>query len=207
MVSALNRASEERSKLKFSQTEEKNIIKTKKERTMHKSWFTWLFVAAAVAMVFITFNYQGGKDAVPLSEIFPDEEVTPVDVEYEFVQEESAKNSKQEIAAASVVAQVQPQIAVEHKEKTIEPNKISLSGEEVNFTVQIASFKDQKKAEESLAKIRKNVPSAYIASRDLGKNGVWYRIYAGQFELRSQAEVSLNDIKKNYNDSFIISPK
>jgi cell division septation protein DedD len=75
------------------------------------------------------------------------------------------------------------------------------------YTIQIASFKDKKRAEEALVGIQAKVPSAYIASRDLGEKGVWYRIYAGQFERQNDAEVTLSDIKQNYDSSFIISPK
>jgi hypothetical protein len=61
--------------------DKKSLSAIKKENKMPKSWFTWLFVAAAIVMALVLFNYQSGKDAVPLSEIFPDEEVAPVDVE------------------------------------------------------------------------------------------------------------------------------
>ena len=73
-----------------------------------------------------------------------------------------------------------------------------------NYTVQIASFKEKKSAEKALTDIQIKVPSAYIASRNLGTKGTWYRIYAGQFELRNQAEVALSDIKQNFDSSFII---
>ena len=76
-----------------------------------------------------------------------------------------------------------------------------------NYTVQIASFKDQKKASAALSKIRTKIPSAYLSSHDLGVKGTWHRIYAGQFQLRSEAEVTLNSIKRSYDSSFIISPK
>ena len=76
-----------------------------------------------------------------------------------------------------------------------------------NDTVQIASVKDLLKDEEALAKIRINTQSAFISSHDLGAKGVWYRIYVGQFELRSEAEVTLNNVKQSYDSSFIISPR
>ena len=48
---------------------------------MHKTWFTWTIVTTIVVAVFFAFNYHGGKDAVPLSEIFPDEEAFPAGAE------------------------------------------------------------------------------------------------------------------------------
>ena len=54
---------------------------------MKNSWLVWIFLVGVVVTVFIAFNYQGSKKAVPLSEIFPEDE-TPMDVEYEFVGKE-----------------------------------------------------------------------------------------------------------------------
>jgi cell division septation protein DedD len=174
---------------------------------MKKSWFIGLLVVVSVVMVFIMFNNQSGKDAVPLSEIFPDEEVVPVDVEYEFVQEGAANSGAQEVVSVPAIEAKLPAATVETKEADVPIKEITSQGTEANFTVQIASFKDRKQAEEALTRIRKNVPSAYISERNLGDKGIWYRIYAGRFNLRSEAEVSLSDIKRNYNDSFIVSPK
>lgn len=172
---------------------------------MKKSWYAFAFLAAAIVMVVMTLNYNKGKDAVPLSEIFPEEETMPVETEYEFVQEETAPSQAQKTASAPQA--VQPTTADAPKENVPSSSEIVMTEQEANFTIQIASFKDQKKADEALVKIRKNVPSAYIGSRNLGDKGIWYRIYTGQFKLRSEAEVTLRDIKQNYNDSFIISPK
>lgn len=209
IVSALKKLDEEKAKLNAARHgEEKNLNTIKKENEMRKSWFTWLFVVAAIIMAFVLFNYQSGKDAVPLSEIFPDEEVTPADVEYEFVQDEAAGEVKQEAAAIPAAAEVKAPVVAEEKAEAVAAVKETVLREtEAKFTVQIASFKDRKKAEEALARIIKNVPSAYLSEQNLGDKGTWYRIYAGRFNARTDAELSLNDIKRNYNDSFIISPK
>ena len=205
ITKALQKASEQRSNDIFSSEESARVfVQNTKESKMRKTWFTWAIVTTAVVTVFFAFNYHGGKDAVPLSEIFPDEGAFPADIEYEFVQDEAPEKAVEETVADVVEEQIVP------AEVTKAP-AVTLGNKEVvnnfNYTVQIASFKDQKKAEEALSKIRTKVPSAYISSKDLGVKGVWYRIYAGQFELRSEAEVTLNDIKQKYNSSFIISPK
>jgi len=176
---------------------------------MRKTWFTWVIAITAVLSIFFAFNYHGGKDAVPLSEIFPDEEAFPVDVEYEFVEDETTGQvvveKAKEIAAVAKKEEAATVAAV--KKAAVEVPSIPAVRKDFNYTVQIASFKNQKKAEEALARIRKKVPSAFISSQDLGAKGVWYRIYAGQFNQRSEAEVTLNDIKRNFDSSFIISPK
>jgi len=130
--------------------------------------------------------------------------IFPVDVEYEFVQDEAVQQKVEKVASVMkeeqvVLPAVSEAIPAVSVHEAIDGN--------FNYTVQIASFKDQKKATEALIKIRTQVPSAYISLRDLGAKGVWYRIYAGQFELHSEAEVTLSDIKQTYDSSFIISPK
>ncbi|MFH0984170.1 MAG: SPOR domain-containing protein [Candidatus Omnitrophota bacterium] len=171
---------------------------------MFKSWLTWGIIIVIVA-VFVVFNYQEGRDAVPLSEIFPDEEVAPVETEYEFVQEKAVSSAPE--AATETVVKDQAQTLKE----TVMPALAAVATESPKelaaYTIQIASFNDKKRAEDALVAIRIKVPSAYIASRNLGEKGIWYRIYAGRFTARQEAEISLNDIKKNYDSSFIISSK
>lgn len=214
ITNALKRVDEERSNtVSLSEKSAQIFVKNTKGVRMRKTWFTWAIVTTVVVAVFFAFNYQGNRDAVPLSEIFPDEAVFPPDVEYEFVQDETVQtqenivNAQEKIEETASVAKetqiisskvLETPIAVLNNKKTVDY---------FNYTVQIASFKNQKRAKEALVKIRTKIPSAYVSSHDLGAKGVWYRIYAGQFELRSEAEVTLNNIKKSYDSSFIISPK
>jgi cell division septation protein DedD len=221
ITKALERAEQERNDVISPAVErDKFLTGNSMEGKMKKSWMMWAVIAVAVVAVFVVFNYQGGKDAVPLSEIFPDEEVLPANVEYEFVKEgavSGAVEKKPMVApiqeAPPIVEKAQP---VDQKPRPSQPTeKIekSLAASsmptdiEGAYTIQIASFKDKKLAEEALGKIKAKVPSAYIASRDLGEKGVWYRVYAGQFRARTDAEVLLSNIKQNYDGSFIISPK
>ncbi|MCK5012931.1 MAG: SPOR domain-containing protein [Candidatus Omnitrophica bacterium] len=205
MAEALKKANEERTQI-VSPIRESDKISNNFTMggKMRKSWLTWSFIVVVVT-VFVVFNYQEGKDAVPLSEIFPDEEVFPVDVEYEFVQEEVVASAPKEIKTVPLETQ-----AAVPKEITVK-SLVAIAPEPAeklaNYTIQIASFKDKKRAEEALVNIRSKVPSAYVASRDLGAKGVWYRIYAGRFNARNEAEISLNDIRQNYDSSFIISSK
>lgn len=175
-----------------------------REGIMRKSWWLWGTVVLIVT-VFVAFNYHQGQDAVPLSEIFPDEEVYPVDVEYEFVKEEVAADAA--ASEAQTVTEDTLEVTPEAAASVAEAVTTSESVKTPAYTIQIASFKDEKRAQTALTDIRKKVPSAYIARRDLGAKGIWYRVYAGRFDARQEAEVSLNDIKKSYDSSFIITPK
>ncbi len=205
MLKALQKASEERSGV-VSPVEEskKGLVNNMGREKMRKSWVTWSFFIAVVASVFFAFNYGGNND-VPLSSIFPDEQEFPVDVEYEFVEDENISGEAQEAVSEDAAALATTPASLENANPAVDNNTVL--DKEFNYTVQIASFKDRKKAESALEKIQGKVASAYISSQDLGAKGVWYRVYAGQFELKSAAEVALIDIKKSYDSSFIISPK
>lgn len=194
IVDALNEAGEEKS----------NIVSPIRKRT-RKSWFAWVLAFTVIAM-FVMFSYYGSDGAVPLSEIFPDEEVFPVDIEYEFVRDEAVLSEAEEMVQVFPETQAAAPVA-EAILKDFPPAEVKSIDKENAYTIQIASFKDKKLAEKAVVKIRAKVPSAHIALRDLGQKGIWYRIYAGQFEQRSEAEVTLSNIKRNYSSSFIISPK
>lgn len=205
IADALKKADQERlDTISPTRESRKFSLKHSREGKMRKSWLTWMIVVAVVT-VFAVFNYQEGKDAVPLSEIFPDEEVFPVDVAYEFVQKEAAPAKAEETLPGAEKTQVKEPVKPPVQTLTLELSEPAKNM--TAYTVQIASFKDKKRADEALVGIKAKVPSAYMASRDLGEKGIWYRIYAGQFEQRSEAEVTLSDIKQNYDSSFIISPK
>jgi len=204
---ALQKAKEERAgAITPAQERAKDFVKHTRGDKMRKTWFTWAICITVVGSVFFAFNYQGGRDAVPLSEIFPDDDA----IEYEFVEDERATSKVEEVAVTVVVEEKEDltrQVAVKAppKQKVSIKTAIATPRNPGNYTVQIASFKNQERADEALVKIRTKVPSAYVSSQDLGAKGVWYRIYAGQYRLRSEAEVSLNDIQQNYDSSFIIS--
>jgi len=205
IIKALQKASDQKlNAASLSEESARVFVQNTKESKMRKKWFTWVIVTTAVVTVFFAFNYHGGKDAVPLSEIFPDEEVFPADFEYEYEQDEVAQQKVKKVA--SVIKEEEVIFPDVPETAPVTSVHKALAGN-FNYTVQIASFKDQKKAEKALTKISTKVPSAYISSNDLGAKGVWYRIYAGQFKLRSEAEVTLSDIKQTYDSSFIISPK
>lgn len=202
---------------------------------MKNSWLISVFVVGVVITVLVAFNYQGKKNKVSLSEIFPDEESYPVEVEYEFA-DESAPKAEQKapiMKPAEIVKPVEPakpakavtttevskaMTAVQTQTAakvstpvttTVASPKVTQDAEfsKIPFTIQIASFKDQSSAEKTAGELKQKGYVSFIASRDLGAKGTWYRVYVGQFDSKSQADLSLAEVKKEYKDSFIISPK
>ncbi|HBO97194.1 MAG TPA: hypothetical protein DE315_01885 [Candidatus Omnitrophica bacterium] len=51
---------------------------------MKRTWLVWTLVGGVLVTVLIAFNYERGKEAVPLSEIFPEKGALNSEVEYEF---------------------------------------------------------------------------------------------------------------------------
>jgi DedD protein len=179
---------------------------------MRNSWLTWVFVGLVVITVLFIFNYQGGKGTVPLSEIFPDEESEPHAIEYEFVDATEQATPQEPPASKTAPKEVQTQqssaaaVATPLKETATTPAEVPEEIKEILFTIQVASFKDKTKADKALEDLKKKGYAAYNFTRDLGDKGVWYRIYVGKFDTKSQAEELLTEVKKEYSNSFIISP-
>lgn len=51
---------------------------------MKRTWLVWTLVGGVLVTVLIAFNYERGKETVPLSEIFPGKGALHNEVEYEF---------------------------------------------------------------------------------------------------------------------------
>jgi len=231
ITKALYKASQERD-LKADIIKASNIERSKPIRgleggAINNSWLIWVFLIGAIAGVLIVFNMSKGKDAVPLTEIFPDEEVYPIDVEYEFVDNEGKiKNIVEKAPEVKAVAsKVQPANEINPKDAAVaampeqkiaqkivnaEPAKAEAvipSAENLSYTIQVASFKDKNKAETKLTELEKKGYKPFILSRDLADKGIWYRVYVGSFSTRDEAQSYLSKVKADYPDSFIITPK
>lgn len=238
---AINKSKNERSEMS------QNRPKRKAKKSVSIAWIYWVVIIGGVVTVLFAFNSTSDQDSIPLSEIFPDEEIVPMDIEYEFVQEQAVpkasedsiaasqnneaefvnlpvdtasvpkaleEESKVEITAApDPVATPQPEKTqpVAKKEEAPAQVETTISSatnfESIPFTIQVASFRDAAKANEALKKMEAKKYPAYVVKRDLGPKGVWHRIYVGRYQTKTEAQQSLVNLDKDYQGSFIISPK
>jgi cell division septation protein DedD len=187
---------------------------------MKNSWLIWLFIAGVIITVFVAFNYQGQQESVPLSQIFPEDSVSPVDVEYEFVDDKTMTAKP----AVTVIPAVEPVVkpaalpspsrletaapkeapaAVPAKPAPAATSKADAA--QGAYTIQVASFKEKAMADKVAAELKNKNFISHVGSRDLGEKGVWYRVYVGRYETKSQAETNLSSVKALYPDSFIIT--
>ncbi|OGX08816.1 MAG: hypothetical protein A2Z88_09380 [Omnitrophica WOR_2 bacterium GWA2_47_8] len=76
------------------------------------------------------------------------------------------------------------------------------------YTIQILSSKDQPALEKSLAKAKSSgFDSAFIMTHDLGDKGIWYRLYIGKFQTKSEADTYLQNVRSVYPDAFVKASK
>ena len=172
---------------------------------MKRSWIIGGVVVAGIVVVSIVLNYQAEKHAVPLSELFKEENKAN-NVEYEFVgnAEQPAENS----AVPQNIKKEEKKVAAPAIIPTPKASAVTTDTEfkKIPFTIQVASFKEKDKAEKILEALKKKDYSAYIVARNLGDKGIWYRVYVGRFDTPKQAEELLTKIKEEYKSSFIIAP-
>ena len=174
---------------------------------MQNKWLTWVFVMGVVVMVVGAVNYNSHKKDVPLSEIFPEENMGVV------VNGEMPATAAEDIAAevsqkTKEVQQATPQPVEPVKTNSAEIKPVaSPAAAHAIFAIQIASFKEKAKAEKIMQQVQSKGYNAQIIAGDLGAQGTWYRVYAGSFDNKSQAAETLPSIQKDFPGSFIVSIK
>lgn len=186
---------------------------------MKNSWLIWLFIAGVIITVFVAFNYQGQQESVPLSQIFPEDSVSPVDVEYEFVDDKTmtakpavtVKPAADPGAKTAVLPPVsRPETAAPKNAPAVpaKPAPAAVSkagGVQGAYTIQVASFKEKSMADKVAAELKSKNFASHVGSKDLGEKGIWYRVYVGRYETKPQAETNLSAVKALYPGSFIIT--
>lgn len=236
-----------------------NISSKRKGGVVKNGWLFWVFIIGVVVTVFISFNYEGNKTVVPLSEIFPeDQELAQVEYEYvdKDVEKPAATVQQKQTSAKSTTTAKAPVIAktdtktetrsvsaveTAKKENTKltfttstatsspldslksavadVPEVIAKAADNVataanppkpqagDFSIQVASFKQEQSAQQELEKLLKKEFPAFVESRDLADKGTWYRVYVGRFESKQKAGEYLKNVQASYKDSFIIKLK
>jgi cell division septation protein DedD len=181
---------------------------------MKNTWFLWFLGVGVVITILIALNFEGGRKTVPLNEIFPDESQTQ-SIEYEFADAENdlttlveKSEGKKAPSPASgsdpkaVSPQVPAPVAVPQASGTDAPAAAPLSGKA--FTVQIASFKDEDRAQKALAQAKdKGYAEAFIDSKGRSDGGFNYQICVGRFHAMAEAKNFLSKLQQDYKDGFI----
>lgn len=178
---------------------------------MRNSWIFWTLTVGIIIAVLIAFNYQKHNENIPLSEIFPEDTENPVAVEYEFVNKETApaaqdmpKSADVQPNAVTIAVPPKPAVAPASAPQSA-PRVQAVKTGNFPYRIQVASSKDKKKAEEMVVRLKSKNTEAKIVEKNLGDKGTWYRVYAGQFSTKKEAEDFLPKIKADFPESFVIS--
>lgn len=114
------------------------------------------------------------------------------------------------MASTPVIREVKPKFTkikpVELKKPTPKP-MVSKKA----YRVQLASFASKQKAEQVWKNLSHKSTSFHkmphrVATANLGAKGTFYRLQAGEFSSRLEAEKFCRLLKKNHQDCFIVSP-
>ena len=176
---------------------------------MKRQWILWLFVILIVIGVLFVFNYQGNKDFMPLSDIFPESKGKQnPSMEYVFMDKQPVKKPE----APPVISPSPVQNTVKNTVSTLPPPIEEKPETQVDyasaaFTIQVASFREEKYAQSALARLISAGFPGRIVTKDLGDKGVWYRLYVGAFQNKNEAQAYLEKLKEKYSDSLIITLK
>lgn len=202
-----------------------------KEEDMKRTWLVWTLVGGVLVTVLIAFNYERGKEAVPLSEIFPGRGALHNEVEYEFfdtdekgsalVATPEMKQPGRPAQAAPTAAAKAPVTSVPAKQasavmsstakpKTTVVTPASLSGGTTAtggsgkiYTIQVAAFKERSRAEKAVAQAQQKGYPAYVDAKSRSDGSIWYQTCIGKFDTQSPAKELLIKIKQDYKDGFI----
>ncbi|MCA9409040.1 MAG: SPOR domain-containing protein [Candidatus Omnitrophica bacterium] len=176
---------------------------------MKNSWLVWFFIVGVGVTVLIAFNYQGGREALPLSEIFPDDNNYPVDVEYEFIDSvdetaqitaESEMKSAQAVATTIETENAALMNPIANIKSAVE-TKSTVPAEKVQVAVKQEPQKLVKATE--ISSNKDSIVQPIGSDVDLSKMS--FTIQVASFKERSRAETKLSEIQKKGYKGFIMS--
>ena len=92
------------------------------------------------------------------------------------------------------------------KSKIINKDKQkNLTETDKKLTIQVASLKDSKDADEMVAKLKKKGYPAYSISSNIPEKGIWHRVRIGYFKDKAEAGSTLNKLKKEKYGPILVN--
>jgi len=96
--------------------------------------------------------------------------------------------------------------AIPDKSKIINNDKQkNLTETDKKLTIQVASFKDSKDADEMVTRLKKKRYPAYRISNNIPEKGIWHRVRIGFFKDKAEAGNILNKLKKEKFKAFLVN--
>jgi len=84
------------------------------------------------------------------------------------------------------------------------PTKKPEAGDKM-LTIQIASVKDPKIADQMVSSLKKKGYPAYKTIGILSENNIWYRVRAGYFKNRADSQKMMSELKKEHKGAVLVN--
>lgn len=126
---------------------------------------------------------------------------------YEALKETKKYNSDADISSRQKTKDLSQDSALKGRKNLVSNNtKTSKAKQKANksLTIQVASLKDSKGADEMVAKLRKRGYSAYRTAINIPDKGLWYRVRIGFFKEKTEADSTLNKLKKEKFKAILV---
>jgi len=119
---------------------------------------------------------------------------------------DEAEQASQQISLKTKKEDSLEKAAAEVSEKTEDDKSGGVDEPENKITIQIASFKGLKDAEQMVSELReKGYGNTYVAVGEIAEKGRFYRVRAGFFKTRDEGRSMLNSLKKEKLRPFFTS--
>ncbi len=185
---------------------------------MKNGWLLWFFIIGVVVTVFISFNYEGSKNVIPLSEIFPEDKEEVSEVEYEFV-DAAVKSAKSLPAKVKNIIQPKAEKRVEEVQTSVKPTETNPSQavEEAKKTNTKLTFNNASTTSSPLKNLKKAIVEAPSAILDKNQEPVVkqpaaasskegnYTIQVASFKKQDSANQELEKLLKSQLPAFVKS--
>ncbi|MCD4780556.1 MAG: SPOR domain-containing protein [Candidatus Omnitrophica bacterium] len=175
-----------------------NALRYTRKGSLKNSWLISFFIVGVIAIVYMAFRHQA-DNKIPFSEIFPEEDKYPVDIEYEFVDApvvtlptEATGSSLESVAVDQQHKQVTPTGTM--VEQVVPPATIAKTVEPPQDVQQVASAK----AEQEIKQEQVSLPDILNQSPQV------YAIQIASFKKIERAKELLRELIQKDYDAYVV---
>ena len=167
---------------------------------MKRAWLVWGIVGAVVVTVLIAFNYERGREAVPLTEVFPEKNAMNNAVEYEFFDSDEKASAPTKTASVSAGSPIPASAAIAASRKG--PAAVSPPAAAPKPAVSTTSVAVQPPHVASSSPV--NVPvKTSVAPKTSTSTGKVYTIQVGAFKDQSGANKAVDHARQKGYTAFV----
>jgi cell division protein FtsN len=131
---------------------------------------------------------------------------------YEALKETKKYNSDADISSRQKTKDLSQDTALKVKKSLVSNNAKTSKAKQKDtketnksLTIQVASLKDSKDADEMVARLKKQGYLAYRISSNIPEKGIWHRVRIGSFKDKAEADSTLDKLKKEKYGPILVN--